>query len=90
MIEMHDLAALWRAVAAARREVNDARRRQSAPGILGPAVKQQELLLALEDYAAELSRRGQPRPYRLHNELMMYRLMFHPHRPDRGPSSPRD
>lgn len=79
----HNLPALLRAVANARCEVDDARRRQSSPGARAAAGKQRELLAALEGYAAELSRRGQPVPYRLRNEVTMYRLMFQVRRRDR-------
>jgi hypothetical protein len=81
MSEVHDLGALMRAVAKARCEADDARRRQFSPGAPAVSGKQQELLSALESYAAELSRRGLPLPYRLRNEVAMYRLMF----PDRRP-----
>jgi hypothetical protein len=42
---------------------------------------QQALLTALETYAAALLVRGSPVPYRLHNELAMYRAMFNTRRP---------
>ncbi len=80
MSDTHDLPSLFRAVDSARSAVGDARR-QPLPG--GPAVlgKQEELLRALERCDAELRRRGQPLPYRLRNEVTMYRLMLGPDRP---------
>ena len=82
MSDAHDLRALLRAVAEARDEAEDARRRRHSPGAPAAAGKQQELLAALESYAAELSRRGLPLPYRLRNEVAMYRLMFPSRRQD--------
>jgi hypothetical protein len=76
MTQVHHLRTLSTAVAKARCDVDVARQRPSSPGAAGAAGKQRELLSALESYAAELSRRGQPLPYRLRNEVTMYRLMF--------------
>lgn len=83
MAAVHDLPTLLRAVAKARGDVHDARRRQSSPGAPAAEVTQRELLRALQSYAAELNRRGQPLPYRLRNEVTMYRSMFQSRRDDR-------
>lgn len=75
MSETNDLPALFRAVTAARDAVEEARRRP-ASGAPSAARKQEELWWALERCAVEVGRRGQPFPYRLRNEVTMYRLMF--------------
>jgi len=77
----YDLQVLSRAVSSARRAVEMARHRQRSPG--APDA-QQELLSALEGYSAELTRRGQPIPYRLRDELAMYRLLLQARRRGRG------
>ena len=77
----HDMPALWRAVLRARSEVHGARRSKSTPGMRSEVTAQQALLTALETYAAALLIRGSPVPYRLHNELAMYRAMFKIRRP---------
>ena len=76
-----DMPALLRAVLRARSEVHGARRAKSAPGTRREVPEQQALLTALETYAAALLVRGSPVPYRLHNELAMYRAMFNIRRP---------
>lgn len=79
----HDLPGLLRAVVEARRTVDDARRKRvSSHGGPVAAVEQRELWSVLEDYAAELERRGQPLPYRMRNEVTMYRLIFRASDPD--------
>jgi hypothetical protein len=82
MAEVPALTELLRAVIDARREVDDTRRRQARAGSPVALEKQQELLSALEDYSTELARRGQPLPYRLRDEVAMYRSMFRPSRRD--------
>ena len=77
----HDMPALLRAVVSARSEVHDARSAKSAPGMQSGVTERQALLTALEAYAAALLLRGSPVPYRLHNELAMYRAMFPNRRP---------
>ena len=76
-----DMPALLRAVLRARSEVQGARRVTSAPEMRSKVTEQQALLTALETYAAALLVRGSPVPYRLHNELAMYRAMFSLRRP---------
>ncbi|QBX56752.1 hypothetical protein EXE58_15660 [Nocardioides seonyuensis] len=71
-----NLSVLLRAVSAARSEVEDARRLRAAPGSAPVAAEQRVLLEALEQYAAALSRQGSPMPYRMRDELAMYRAMF--------------
>jgi hypothetical protein len=76
-----DTPALLRAVLRARSEVHGARGAKSAPGMGFGVTEQRALLTALETYTAALLLRGSPVPYRLHNELAMYRAMFNIRRP---------
>lgn len=76
-----DLSALLRAVNAARSQLDDARRARSSPPFSAVAAEQQALLAALERYAAALTRLGRPLPYRLRDEVAMYRAMFSASRP---------
>ncbi len=71
-----DLSALLRAVCAARSEVEDARRAKWSPGVSAVAAEQRLLLAALEQYAAALAHLGRPMPYRMRDEMAMYRAMF--------------
>jgi hypothetical protein len=76
-----DLSALLRAVCAARSEVEGARRAKAKPGSSSVAVEQRLLLAALEQYAAALTHHGRPLPYRMRDEVAMYRAMFSTRRP---------
>jgi hypothetical protein len=76
-----DMSALLRAVLRARAEVHGARGAKSAAGMGSGVTEQRALLRALETYAAALLLRGSPVPYRLHNELAMYRALFDIRRP---------
>ncbi len=72
--QSHDMTVSLRAVTRARSELHDARahhvvRASSSSG-------ERRLLAALEDYAATLERHGHPMPYRMRNELGMYRAML--------------
>jgi hypothetical protein len=71
-----DLSALLRAVCAARSEVEDARRAKWSPGSSAVAAEQRLLLAALDRYAAALTHHGRPLPYRIRDEVAMYRAMF--------------
>lgn len=74
--EPRDLSALLRAVSAARSDVEHARRTKASPSSSAVAAGQRLLLEALERYAAALADRGRPLPYRLRDEMAMYRAMF--------------
>lgn len=76
-----DLSALLEAVCTARSEVEDARRAKSSPGSSAVAAEQRLLLAALERYAAALAHHGRPLPYRMRDEVAMYRAMFGTGRP---------
>ena len=76
-----ELSALLRDVCAARSEVEDARRAKWSPGSLAVAAEQRLLLAALERYAAALAHHGRPLPYRMRDEVAMYRGMFGTGRP---------
>jgi len=80
--QMHHLSALRRAVDGARSEVEEARRGKARPGSSAADPAQRSLLAALEQYAAALTRHGRPVPYRLRDELAMYRAMFNIRRSD--------
>jgi hypothetical protein len=71
-----DLSALSRAVRLARTDVETARRATRTPGLAPGAAEQRVLLAALERYAAALAHHGRPMPYRLRDEMAMYRTMF--------------
>lgn len=71
-----DLSALLRAVRAARSELEDARRAKASPGSSTVAAEQRLLLAALEQYAAGLTHHGRPMPYRMRDEMTIYRAMF--------------
>jgi hypothetical protein len=71
-----DLSALLQAICAARSEVEDARRAQASPGSATVAAEQRLLLAALEQYADALAHLGRPLPYRMRDEVAMYRAMF--------------
>lgn len=71
-----NLTLLLQAVSAARSEVEGARRLRASPGSSTVAAEQRVLLDALEQYAAALSSHGSPMPYRMRDELAMYRAMF--------------
>ena len=71
-----DLSALLRAVGAARSGVEDARRAKVSLGASRVALEQRLLLAALEQYAAALAHHGRPLPYRMRDEVAMYRAMF--------------
>jgi hypothetical protein len=81
IMQARDLSALLREVLRARSEVHGARGAKSTPAMRSGVTEQQALLTALETYAAALLLRGSPVPYRLHNELAMYRAMFNIRRP---------
>lgn len=70
-----DLSTLLEAVCMARAEVEGARRAR-APGSAAVAAEQRLLLAALERYAAALNHHGRPMPYRMRDEMAMYRSMF--------------
>lgn len=72
-----DLAARLRAVNAARTTMADARRVVASPNSQGATNAQRDLLAALEAYVAALQRRNQPVPYRVRDELALYRSLFH-------------
>ena len=74
--DYRDLSALLRAVFAARSEVEDARRAKWSPGCSAVAAEQRLLWGALERYAAALNCHGRPLPYRMRDEVAMYRAMF--------------
>lgn len=76
-----DMPALLRAVLRARSEVHRARGAKAPPGLGSGVREQRALLTALETYAAALLLRGSPVPYRLHNELAMYRALLNIRRP---------
>jgi len=71
-----DLSELLLAVCAARSDVADARRARWLPGSSAVATEQRLLLAALERYAAALTQHGTPMPYRMRDEVAMYRAMF--------------
>lgn len=70
-----DLSTLLEAVCVARADVEGARRAR-VPGGAAVAAEQRLLLAALERYAAALSHHGRPMPYRMRDEMAMYRAMF--------------
>lgn len=74
--ESRDLSVLLRAVSSARSDVEDARRTQASLGSSVVSAGQRLLLVALEEYAAALTDHGRPLPYRLRDEMAMYRAMF--------------
>jgi hypothetical protein len=74
--QSHDLPALLRAVNTARSDVEAARRTRAAPGTVPAAAEQRLLLEALERYVDGLAQHGQPVPYRLRDEMALYRSMF--------------
>lgn len=71
-----DLAARLRAVNAARTTLADARRVGASPNSQGATNAQRDLLAALEAYVTALQRRDQPVPYRVRDELVLYRTLF--------------
>ena len=75
-----DLSALSRAVAVARSDLGRARSANGALGSASVATEQRQLLTALERYAAALDHHGSPLPYRMRDEVAMYRTMFDPRR----------
>jgi hypothetical protein len=75
-----DLSALLQAVCAARVDVEDARRARQSPTSSGVAAEQRQLLAALEQYAAALTHHGRPMPYRMRDEMAMYRALLRPSR----------
>ena len=80
-----ELEALLRAVNAARAVTEAARRVVASSKSPLATNAQRELLAALEVYVAALQRRDQPVPYRVRDELALYRAMFHqPLRPTTG------
>jgi hypothetical protein len=79
--ESRDLSALAQAVRAARTDVEDARRAKGSPGSSAVAAEQRLLWAALEQYAAALTHHGRPMPYRMRDEVAMYRAMFSNGRP---------
>jgi hypothetical protein len=75
-----DLSALLEAVTVARSGVEDARRAKVSTGASTVAAEQRLLLEALEHYAAALTDQGRPMPYRMRDEVAMYRALFSPRR----------
>lgn len=71
-----DLAARLRAVNVARTTMANARRGGARPNSQGATNPQRDLLAALEAYVAALQRRHQPVPYRVRDELVLYRSLF--------------
>lgn len=71
-----DLAGLLQAIFVARSEVESARRLKWSPGPSTVAVEQRLLWGALERYAAALDHQGRPLPYRMRDEVAIYRAMF--------------
>lgn len=71
-----DLPALARAVRDGRAAVAVARARAPRSGIAAPAGEQMTLLIAMETYVSALASLGLPVPYRLHNDLDLYRAIF--------------
>lgn len=75
--QSHGVSDLLRAVSAARAAVEAARHATALSGSSLAVAQQQRLLLAtLERYAAALAQHGRPVPYRLRDEMAMYRTMF--------------
>lgn len=72
----HDLPALRESVRAARRRVALARGARATPTTTPTAAEQRNLWQALERYAEALGQLGAPLPYRMRNELSMYRALF--------------
>jgi hypothetical protein len=79
--ESGDLSMLLRAVCAARSEVEEARHATWSSGPSRVAAEQRLLWAALERYAAALAHHGRPLPYRMRDEVAMYRAMFSTRRP---------
>jgi hypothetical protein len=71
-----ELAGLLQAVYVARSSVENARRLKWSPGPSTVAVEQRLLWGALERYAAALAHQGSPLPYRMRDEVAIYRAMF--------------
>jgi hypothetical protein len=71
-----DLAGLLQAVCVARSDVENARRLKWSPGPSTVAIEQRLLWGALERYAAALTQQGRPLPYRMRDEVAIYRAMF--------------
>jgi hypothetical protein len=76
MTQPTDLPELLNAVGIARRNVETARRGRAAPGTSAADAEQRLLLVAIEEYAAGLAEHGSPMPYRLRDEMALYRSMF--------------
>jgi hypothetical protein len=69
-----ELEVLLRAVTRARDALERARTQGSSRATA--QSEQRELLAALAAYAVALTRLGHPVPYRMRNELALYRAMF--------------
>jgi hypothetical protein len=74
--EPYELSALLRAVRLARTEVDLARHGKPPRGVASAVVEQRELLVALEEYEEALISHGNPTPYRMRDELALYRGIF--------------
>ena len=77
--QSHDLMVSLRAVNRARSTLDWTRAQSRSRG--AATAEQRMLLAALEGYAVVLTSYGHPMPYRMHNELAMYRAIFNPLRP---------
>lgn len=71
-----ELSALLQAVCAARSDVDNARHAKPPQRLASAAAEQRVLLAALEHYEAALIHYGNPTPYRMRDELALYRAMF--------------
>jgi len=72
-----DLPALLATVVAARLRLEDGRHVRSAPYPEAVAART-DLLAALEAYVGALALTGRPMPYRLRDELFLYRRISRP------------
>jgi hypothetical protein len=72
----HELSARLQAVCLARSEVDHARHATPPRGLASAVAEQRLLLAALEQYEDALIHHGNPTPYRMRDELALYRGMF--------------
>lgn len=70
------LSALRESVTEARQRVDQARGARSTPTAPSGAGEQRDLWHALELYAGALEHLGVPVPYRMRDELSLYRSLF--------------
>jgi hypothetical protein len=82
-----ELTPLFHTLVAARAAVEGTRRTTTGSQATVATNARRDLLDALEAYAAALGRRGQPVPYRVRDELALYRSMVRlPRLSDQGAS----